>query len=1059
MAPSASSNGGVPILRCPLLFDGTNYRVWVPRMHWHMRGLRLWEFLTGELPCPPCPKALEHPVVPEKASDDEKQKLLDDFAALEKSYEAQFSAYRLWLDEDARAGSIVVASMQDQFAEKIVDFEWSHQMWFFLRNRYEPTSQSTYFAAIRREQLICHGDLTVDELYTQLSAVWRQIDSLGHPLSPSTCEFCQGQQSDIELQRTYAFLTHLRDEYEPLCAQLLARHPFVSLIDALTDVRNEETRLRSAGLLPPTSALATRSSPSRPAVAPPSLPSSATAPSPSARGGGGGGLHCDYCGKDGHVEAFCYRKKKAQRSQTRPASQTSPASQPSASTSAGVSQRSSTDPVTQEMLMLLRRLAASSPFGTASIATLPAGSPGSAAASQSSTQGPPAYVRWIITRVTWLVLALVVVTLNAFGSWTGFVFLPLCSVSGRESLAQCQGCRLGKQIQLPYHSSESVSERPFDLVHSDVNIFLMLFVRSFLRIAHGTLAQFSCPGTHAQNGVAERKHCHLLETARALMLASSVPPHFWVEAVSTATYLINIQPSSALHGGIPLERLCGKPPDYSDLRLFGCVCYVLLAPRKRTKLIAQSVECVFLGYSAEYKGYRCWDPVGRRIRISRDVVFDESHPFYPRPSSDASLPSLVDPLSFLFIPNNAIACISSRSVPSPTVSSSGVVPPSVMPPVESPSESYSLPPDYTTKPPMTQVYTRHSASTSSEHTDELSSGPSAPSSDEPSSTSPAASSPEQLLGRGHRSQWQLAMAEEIAALERTGTWDLVPTPSHVCPITCRWVYKVKTRFDGSLERYKARLVARGFQQEHGRDYVETFAPVAHMTTVRALLAVASVREWSISQLDVKNAFLNGELREEVYTQPPPGYSVPEGMVCRLHRSLYGLKQAPRSWFQRFASVVTAVGFSASAHDPGLFVHILSRGHTLLLLYVDDMIITGDDPQFIAFVKAHLSEQFLMSNLGPLRYFLGIEVSSAHEGFYLSQKIYIQGLLDRASITDHKTEETPIEQNLQLSATDSEPLDDPTRYRHIVGSLVYLGVTHPDISYSVHILVQFVSAPT
>ncbi|WVZ97936.1 hypothetical protein U9M48_043435 [Paspalum notatum var. saurae] len=395
-------------------------------------------------------------------------------------------------------------------------------------------------------------------------------------------------------------------------------------------------------------------------------------------------------------------------------------------------------------------------------------------------------------------------------------------------------------------------------------------------------------------------------------------------------------------------------------------------------------------------------------------------------------------------------------------------------------ESSSLTPDYTTKPPVTQVYTRRSAPT-----------PPEPTSDEPS---PAASSPEQLLRRGHRSrqpvdrygfgpvtwqgfagtvlseplsyrdailhpEWQLAMAEEIAALERTGTWDLVPTPSHVRPITCKWVYKVKTRSDGSLERYKARLVARGFQQEHGRDYDETFAPVAHMTTVRALLAVASVREWSISQLDVKNAFLNGELREEVYMQPPPGYSVPEGMVCRLRRSLYGLKQAPRAWFQRFASVVTAAGFSASPHDPALFVHTSSRGRTLLLLYVDDMIITEDDPQFIAFVKARLSEQFLMSDLGPLRYFLGIEVSFAPEGFYLSQEKYIQGLLDRASLTDHKTEETPMELNLRLSATDGEPLDDPTRYRHIVGSLVYLGVTRPDISYSVHILSQFISAPT
>jgi hypothetical protein len=166
-----------------------------------------------------------------------------------------------------------------------------------------------------------------------------------------------------------------------------------------------------------------------------------------------------------------------------------------------------------------------------------------------------------------------------------------------------------------------------------------------------------------------------------------------------------------------------------------------------------------------------------------------------------------------------------------------------------------------------------------------------------------------------------------------------------------------------------------------------------MTTIRTLLVVASIREWSIFQLDVKNVFLNGELCEDVYMCPPPGYSVPEGMVCHLHRSLYGLKQAPQTWFQRFTSVVTAAGFSANAHDPVLFVHVSPRGRTLLLLYMNDMIITGDDPEYTAFVKAHLSDQFLMFDLGPMRYFLGIEISSMSEGFFLSQEKYIQNLVD------------------------------------------------------------------
>jgi hypothetical protein len=372
---------------------------------------------------------------------------------------------------------------------------------------------------------------------------------------------------------------------------------------------------------------------------------------------------------------------------------------------------------------------------------------------------------------------------------------------------------------------------------------------------------------------------------------------------------------------------------------------------------------------------------------------------------------LDDPLSFLFFPDAPPA---SLALPHPTLPTS-----------VSSTKSSPMVPDYTVKPPVTQVYSRRGACLSEvpTYSAELSSDVSSSSlevsfSPHVVSSSLIGSSPEQLLGRGQRirrppncyspsaftattlsepasyrdailyPEWQHTMAEEIAALERTGTWDLVPCPPRVRPITCKWVYKVKTRSDGSLKRYTAHLVVCSFQQEHGRDYDETFTPVAHMTTICTLLVVASVRGWSISQLDVKNTFLNGEQREDVYMRPPAGHSVPESMVCHLRHSLYGLKQAPRAWFQRFASVVTAASFSASAHDPALFVHMSPRGRTLLLLYVDNMIITADDPEYIAFIKARLSNQFLMSDLGPLRYFLGIEISSMPEGFFLSQEKYI-----------------------------------------------------------------------
>ena len=233
--------------------------------------------------------------------------------------------------------------------------------------------------------------------------------------------------------------------------------------------------------------------------------------------------------------------------------------------------------------------------------------------------------------------------------------------------------------------------------------------------------------------------------------------------------------------------------------------------------------------------------------------------------------------------------------------------------------------------------------------------------------------------------------------------------------------------------------------------------MARLTSVRSLLAVAAARKWELSQMDVKNAFLNGDLSEEVYMKPPPGIPHSTTQVCKLRRALYGLKQAPRAWFEKFSSTIRQLGFKSSNYDYGLFIRQRETSITLLILYVDDMIITGDDITGISELKKSLSQHFEMKDLGRLSYFLGLEVLSDSDGYYLSQAKYASDILTRAGLTDIKTASTPLEMNLRLTPLDGIPLDDATLYRQLVGSLVYLTVTCPDIAHVVHIVSQFMSA--
>ncbi|KAK9929256.1 hypothetical protein M0R45_026360 [Rubus argutus] len=249
------------------------------------------------------------------------------------------------------------------------------------------------------------------------------------------------------------------------------------------------------------------------------------------------------------------------------------------------------------------------------------------------------------------------------------------------------------------------------------------------------------------------------------------------------------------------------------------------------------------------------------------------------------------------------------------------------------------------------------------------------------------------------SRWKEAMNKEIQALQDNGTWSLVSLPSHKKPIGCKWVYKIKYNPNGTVERYKARLVAKGYSQVAGIDYRETFAPVEKLTTVRVLLSLATMQGWHLHQLDVNNAFLNGDLSEEVYMNLPPGFGRKgENQVCKLHKSLYGLKQASRQWFLKLAAALKGGGFIQSWSDYSLFIRNHQGRFTVLLVYVDDVIVAGNNLQDILATKAFLAGHFKLKDMGQLRYFLGIEVAWSKRGIVLSQRKYALEILEDAGFS-------------------------------------------------------------
>jgi transposase InsO family protein len=532
--------------------------------------------------------------------------------------------------------------------------------------------------------------------------------------------------------------------------------------------------------------------------------------------------------------------------------------------------------------------------------------------------------------------------------------------------------------------------------------------------SRGIQHQKTNPYSSQENGVAERLNRALVERARALLSNSGLEKEFWAEAIHTVNHLRN-RNVSRVHGRT-LEVLTGKIPSVEHLRVFGLPCYVLVPSSRRKKLDPVSEKGVFLGYEPDSKGWRILKENGHVSRVSRKVTFLENLEDGLDELGGARDLSRVSPLDSPGAEATPTGEASTSDDPEPEGEEILMLPK----PNEREFEDGDLPEmtengktaDVSANDPMpnraerkyglreirkpSNRYPEHEFDRAREAREEGTL-------QEPKTRGEALAGEDAEL-------WQKAMDDEIASLLENETWSVETVPDGVKPEPVKWVFKIKRDENGNVERYKGRVVAKGFKQKHGVDFEEVFTPVSRHPTVRAFLAVAAIKDLEIEQLDVKTAFLNGELEEEIWVDQPEGYEEggPE-KKCRLKKALYGLKQAPRAWYLKLSEEMEKLGYEPSTADSALLVKREADGEmTYAAVWVDDSLVVGSKAA-VKRTKKELARVFDVRDLGEAKYFLGMEISRnrVERTVKLTQKRVVRELLQEYGMTEAKGRATPM----------------------------------------------------